>query len=117
MKRVLALLSLVCVLFLASACHYDVSLSVEATADLLYYSDPVRITSQETYCVHQKTLSDTDLEWIFLSLLKANHVNDDFRAAYLYLSIYDEIGGKFLREETYGVVYDSFSGHYEFTEM
>ncbi|MBR6857927.1 MAG: hypothetical protein IKM89_00830 [Bacteroidales bacterium] len=57
------------------------------------------------------------MEWIFLSLLKANHVNDDFRAAYLYLSIYDEIGGKFLREETYGVVYDSFSGHYEFTEM
>ena len=44
MKRVLALLSLVCALFVASACHYDVNLSVEADATLTYANgDLIRI--------------------------------------------------------------------------
>ena len=36
MKRLLALLSLVCALFVASACHFDVDLSVDADATLIY---------------------------------------------------------------------------------
>ena len=116
MKRVLALLSLVCVLFLASACHYDVNLSVEASAELTYDNgDLIRIDPVLFEGFHQRHLSDYDLEDIFIDLTK--HVDDTFTSAVMHLAIYDEIGGKFLREEHYGVVYNSRSGHYDFADM
>ena len=34
----------------------------------------------------------------------------------LHLAIYDEISGKYLRDEDYAVVYDSRTGHYAFTD-
>ena len=119
MKRVLALFSLVCALFITSACHYDVSLSVEASADLniLHLNTPVHITSTESYRFHRKSLSKEDLGYIFADLLRINHADDDFQTATLYLSIYDEISGKFLRNETYGVVYDSFTMQYAFADL
>ena len=116
MKRVLALLSLVCALFLASACHYDVNLSVEASAELTYDNgDLIRIDPVFFEGFHQRHLSDYDLEDIFFGLTR--NVNPDFRTAILHLALYDEIGGKFLREENYGVVYNSRSGHYDFADM
>jgi hypothetical protein len=115
MKRVLTLLSLVCALFLASACHYDVNLSVEADATLFYPDSTVLPVGPSHYeGFHHKHLSDYDLEDIFIDLTK--HVDDTFTSAVMHLAIYDEIGGKYLRDENYAVVYDTHTGHYEFTD-
>ena len=116
MKRVLALLSLVCALFVTSACHYDVNLSVEADAELLYLNGPsVRVGPSFFEGFHHKNLTDNDLERIFLELTR--NVSPEFSSAFLHLEIYDEISGKPLRDETYGVVYDNRSGHYDFAEI
>ena len=115
MKRHLALLSLVCALFVASACHFDVNLSVDADATLIYPDSamiPVGPAHYEGF--HHKHLTDYDLEDIFIDLTK--HVNDNFTSAVLHLAIYDEISGKYLRDENYAVVYDTRTGHYAFTD-
>ena len=116
MKRVLALLSLVCALFIASACHYDVNLSVEADAELTYANgDIIRIDPVLFEGFHHKNLTDNDLEDIFVDL--TTNVNPDFLTAVLHLKLYDEIGGKYLGDETYGVIYNSRTGHYDFADM
>lgn len=116
MKRVLLLLSLVCALVLAGACHYDVNLSVEADAEIAYANgDLIRIDPVLYEGFHHKHLTDNDLEEIFVDLTK--HVSPDFSTAVLHLSLYDEIGGKFIGEETYGVVYNAHTGHYDFADM
>lgn len=116
MKRLLALLSLVAALLAVSACNYDVNLSVTASANLIYPNgDQIRIDPVTYEGFHSKHLTDNDLENIFVDLTQ--HVIHDFTSAVLDLSIYDEIGGKHLRDETYGVVYNSGTGHYDFAEM
>ena len=116
MKRVLALLSLVCALLAVSACHFDVNLSVDADATLFYPDAtviPVGPAHFENF--HRKSLTEYDLEDIFISLTK--HVDDTFTSAVLHLAIYDEISGKYLRDEDYGVVYNAHTGHYDFAEL
>ena len=115
MKRVLALLSLVCALFATSACHFDVNLSVDADATLFYPDAsviPVGPAHFENF--HRKSLTEYDLEDIFISL--TTHIDDTFTSAVLHLAIYDEISGKYLRDENYSVVYDTRTGHYAFTD-
>ena len=114
MKRVLALLSLVCALFVASACHYDVNLSVKATAELTVDGTPIQIGPVLYEGFHHNHLTDNDLEEIFIDLTK--DVNATFTTAILHLELYDEIGGKYLREENYGVVYNAY-GHYDFADL
>lgn len=116
MKRLLALLSLVCALFLASACHYDINLSVDASANL-YYPDGDVITIQPvTYeGFHHNALSDSDLEYIFTDLTKK--ASQDFSTAELRLDIYDAISGSALRQEIYGVIYNAHTGHFDFALM
>ena len=116
MKRVLTLLSLVCTLFVASACHFDVNLSVDADATLIYPDSamiPVGPAHYEGF--HRKHLTDYDLEDIFIDLTR--NVSDSFTTAVLHLAVYDEISGKHLRDETYGVVYNAHTGHYDFAEL
>lgn len=116
MKRVLALLALVCALVLAGSCTSDVNLSVKASAELSYAGGAVVTVSPLLYeGFHHKHLTDNDLEDIFLDLTKL--VSRDFQTAILHLEIYDEISGKPLRDETYGVVYNSITGHYDFADM
>ena len=116
MKRVLALLSLVCALFVAGACHYDVSLTVEADAQLTYANgDVLRVDPVIYEGFHHKRLTDYDLEDIFVDLTK--HASADFTTAILHLSLYDAISNKYLRDETYGVVYNSVTGHFDFADM
>ena len=116
MKRVFALLSLVCALFVASACHFDVNLSVRADATLTYANgDLIRIDPVLYEGFHHKSLTDNDLEDIFIDLTR--NVSDSFTTAVLHLAVYDEISGKHLRDETYGVVYNTHSGHYDFAEL
>ena len=116
MKRILALLSLVCALFVTGACHYDVNLSVQADAELLYLNGPsVRVGPSLFEGIHHRNLTDNDLEDIFLELTR--NVSPEFTSAFLHLEIYDEISGKPLRDETYGVVYDNRTGHYDFAEI
>ena len=115
MKRVLALLSLVCALFATSACHFDVNLSVRADATLTYANgDLIRIDPVLYEGFHHKHLTDYDLEDIFIDLTK--NIPDNFTSAVLHLAIYDEISGKYLRDENYSVVYDTRTGHYAFTD-
>lgn len=116
MKRVLALLTLVCTLFAVSACHFDVNLSVEADATLTYANgDVIRIDPVLYEGFHHKHLTDYDLEDIFIDLTR--NVSDSFIAAELHLAVYDEISGKYLRDEDYGVVYNAHTGHYDFAEL
>ena len=116
MKRLLALLSLLCVLAFASACHYDVNLSVQARAELSSANgDIIRIDPVLFEGFHHNKLTDTDLETIFVSLIK--HASPDFSTAVMRLEIYDEISGKPLRDEVYGVLFNSRSGHYDFADM
>ena len=115
MKRALALLSLVAAFFLATACNYEVNLSVTASAELYYDNlDVVRVGPVTYGSFHRKYLSDTDLENILVDLTQ--HVVRDFRTAVMDLEIYDEISGKYLRDETYSVVYNSRTGHFDFAE-
>ena len=116
MKRALALLGLVAALFLAVGCSYDVDLSVTASADIIFDNGDLIHVDPVTYGgFHHKSLSDADLENIFLDLTQ--HVVQDFRTAFLNVSLYDEIGGKHLRDETYSVIYNSRTGHYDFAEL
>ena len=116
MKRALALLSLVCALCIASACHYDINVSVEADAEMTYANgNVIRIDPVLYEGYHHKRLTDYDLEELFIDLTK--NVSPDFTTAVLHLRLYDEIGGKYVGEDTYGVVYNSRTGHYDFADM
>ena len=116
MKRVLALLALLCAILAVSACHYDISLSVDASARVTYEDLTYVDISPSTYTgFHRKNLTDDDLEWIFMNLTK--NVKQDFTAALLHLAIFDEITGAALREEDYAVVYSNVTGHYDFAYM
>ena len=117
MKRILVLLSLVAALFALDACHYDINLSVEAWAELTYDNGkPVNIDPVFYEGFHRRTLSDSDLERIFIDMTQ--HVDDpNFRTAALHLNVYDEINGEYLRTEDYGVVYNNQSGHYDFADL
>lgn len=115
MKRVRTLLAFVAALLLGAACNYDVDISVTATAELIYDSGDVVSVGPVGYGdFHRKNLSDTDLENIFLDLTQ--HVIRDFRTAVLRLEVYDEIGGKHLRDEVYYVVYNSRTEHFDFAD-
>ena len=58
MKRLFTLLSLLCVLAFASACHYDVNLSVKAWAELNYADgDVIRIDPVLFEGFHHNTFS------------------------------------------------------------
>ena len=116
MKRTLAFLTFLVSLFAVSACHYNVNLSVAAHADLTYANGDILHTDIVEYeGYHRNSFSNDDLEHIFIDLTQ--HASPDFTTAILYLSVFDEIKGAPLRDETYGVVYNSHSGHYDFADM
>jgi hypothetical protein len=116
MKRVLAFLALACALLAVSACHYDISLSVDASARVTYEDLTYVDISPSTYTgFHRKSLTDDDLEWIFIDLTKK--VKADFTTGMLHLDIYDEITGAPLRTEDYAVVYSNVTGRYEFAYL
>ena len=116
MKRLFVLLSLLSALAFASACHYDVNLSVQARAELSYANgDIIRIDPVLFEGFHHNKLTDNDVDSIFTSLIQ--HASPDFSTAVMRLEIYDEISGKPLRDEVYGVLYNSRSGHYDFADM
>ena len=116
MKRLFLLLSLAAALFSLSACHYEYDLSVDAYADLSYENGDQFSTYEVHYDgFHQSAFSDSDLEYIFTDLIKDE--DPAIKTAILYLKVYDDILGEFLRDETYGVVYDSRTGHYSFADL
>ena len=91
----------------------EIRLSVTASAELLYPNGYLVKTPSVFFDgFHQEYLSGDDLEFIFVDITK--HVMLDFKTAILYLEIYDDISGKLLRDEQYGVVYNSQTGHYDF---
>ena len=93
-----------------------VSISVEASAELLYDNgDSVRIDPIRYEGFHREYLSDYDLEDIFVDLTK--NASSDFTSAILYLSVYDAVSGGLLRNESYGVVYNTRTGHYDFASI
>ena len=116
MKRVLVILSLIAALFVASSCTYETDLYVYASAELYYDNgDIVNVAPVTFEGIHSRYLTDYDLEDIFMDLTQ--HVSLDFRTARMFLEIYDDISGKHLRDEAYGVVYNSYTKHYEFADL
>ena len=122
MRRILLLAAFLCALCFASSCYYEANLSVDATAELLYPSGTKYSIGPVRYDGYRhNSLSDDELEYMFLDLTESfidkNSENQYFSSAMLYLEIYDAVSGEHLRDEVYGVVYSSQSGHYEFAEM
>ena len=117
MKRVIALLSLLGALLLVIACHFNVNLSADAWAEITFTNGDTLRTDVVTYeGFHRNVFSDDDLEHIFLDLTQ--HVKmDGFGTAVLHLAVSDEIKGAQLRDETYGVVYNSHTGHFDFADL
>ena len=92
------------------------SVSVEASAELIYDNgDCIRIDPIYYEGFHHKYLTDDDLEEIFVNLAK--NASPDFTSAVLYLAVYDAISGRLFRNETYGVVYNTNTGHYDFASL
>ena len=117
MKRVLAFLALVAVLFLAGSCNYEVNLSVEASAELYYDIEPLPVSIPWTLVdrtFHSEHFSDSDLEYIFASVTKG--AIGDYRTAVLNLKVSDKVSGKFLRNESYGVIING-SGGFDFADL
>ncbi len=93
-----------------------VSISVEASAELLYDNgDSVRIDPIRYEGFHREYLTDNDLEDIFVDLTK--NTSPDFTSAVLYLAVYDVVSGGLFRNESYGVVYNTHTGHYDFASL
>lgn len=91
----------------------EISISVKAYAVLSYANgDVVQIDPVFFKGFHRDILTDYDLEDIFIDLTR--YVSDNFKTAVIHLSIYDEISGKHLRDESYAVVYNTHTGHYDF---
>ena len=94
----------------------DICIFIKASAELFYTNgDIVRIDPIKYEGLRHEKLLDNDLEYVFLDLTK--HISSDFSSATLSVSIYDDGSGKHLRDEKYGVVYNSRTGHYDFTMM
>ena len=92
------------------------SVSVEASAELIYDNgDCIRIDPIYYEGFHHKFLTDEELEMIFIDLTKNPSLN--FTSAILYLSVYDAVNGGLLRNESYGVVYNTHTGHYDFASL
>ena len=92
------------------------SVSVEASAELIYDNgDCIRIDPIYYEGFHHKYLTDDDLEEIFVNLAK--NASPDFTSAVLYLAVYDAISGRLFRNETYGVVYNTHTGHFDFASL
>ncbi len=118
MKRLFVLLSLLGSLLLAGSCHYDVNLSVEAWAEFSYESGILDATDPVHYGgFHQKSLSEDDLEWIFNDLVSGQRIRTDFKTAILHLAVFDDVSGRHLRDETYGVVYNNRTDRYDFADL
>ena len=117
MKRLLVLLAFAAGILSVSACHYNVSLTVNASADLTFQNGTLLRTEQATYTgFHDRNLPDSDLEWVFTELTQGLPM-DGFASGILYLQIFDEGDGSFLREESYGVLYDNRTGRYAFADL
>lgn len=94
----------------------EVSISVEASADLFYDNGDYVCSGPILYeGFRQEYLTDNDLEDIFVNLTK--NARPDFTSAFLYLSVNDAVSGKLLRNESYGVVYNTHTGHYDFASI
>lgn len=116
MRRVLTLLTLVLALLTVSACHFDVNLSIDASAEISYNNgDLIRIDPVSFEGFHHNILTDSELEQIFIDLTR--NVNPDFQTAVLHLAVFDAFSGSYLRDEDYAVVYSSYTGHYDFAEL
>ncbi len=116
MKRVLTLLALGLGLLLVTACHFDINLTVEATAELTNSNGiPVRLGPATYEGFHHNILSDSELEHIFTDLTRGMDMN--FQTAVLNLSVYDSFSREYLRDESYGVVYNSFTRHFDFADL
>ena len=94
----------------------DIRIFIKASAELFYTNgDIIRIDPILYEGFHHEKLSDNDLEDVFIDLTK--HISSGFSSATLSVSIYDYGSRKHLRDEKYGVVYNSRTGHYDFAMM
>ena len=116
MKKFLIALSMAAALLIMGACDYDVNVTVIAKADLINAStgDIVQTQTLTFGPYTHYSLTDAELENIFVKLVKGN--NMDFTSASLFLDYLDNITNQHLRSEEYGVLPQG-GGHYSFVLM
>ncbi len=113
MKKLLLFLALAAALLTVSSCKKTSIVSVDASAVLIYPDlTQVTIPAQRFDGFSSSYLSDDDLEYIFTRLIR--NASPNFSTAALSLDIYDAVTDVFIRKESYGVVYNSYTGHYDF---
>ena len=116
MKRFLLLIALLGTFIAATSCSPKSDVVVEASADL-YFADgtlqsagPVRYDS-----FRRRAFSDNDLESVFKRLTSRMDLSG-FISGLLHLTVFDAATGAPVREESYGVVYGSHTGHFDFAD-
>ena len=115
MKKFLIALSLITAFLFTTGCGGDVNVTIVARAELITPSMEIVPTQTLSFGPYTHySLADYELEDIFKTLIKGNRT--DFTSASLYLEYMDDISGRALRSEEYGVVPEG-NGRYSFVLM
>ena len=115
MKRILLFLALAVAFVAVASCEKTAIISVDAEATLIYPTGFYTQVSPQRFNFSRRTLSDYDLEYMFENLIK--DANQNFGSAILKLEVYDAVSGEHLSSESYGVVYNSHDGRYDFAAL
>lgn len=116
MKRFLIALSLITAFLFTTGCGGDVNMTVIANAELINANTgDITPTQKITFGPYTHySLTDRELEQIFVELIKGNRM--EFSSASLYLEFLDNITNQHLRSEEYGVLPEG-NGRYSFVLM
>ena len=117
MKRFLLLFALLGAFFAAASCSPKADTVVEARADLYFADGTLQSAGPVSYDgFRSRYFSDSDLESIFKRLTGRMDLSG-FTSGLLHLTVRDAVTGAPLREESYGVVYGSHTGHFDFADI
>jgi len=115
MRRLLLCLAL-CLLPFLTGCDIDVNVTIDAQARLYYANGDATLTAPVTYGPFtHRDLNDSELRRLFADLITG--YNPDFLNADLLLQFQDNITGKDLGTDGYGVSYNSQKKEFVFTEL
>lgn len=115
MKRILLFLALVVALVAVASCEKTSVIRVEASASLIYPDATVIQVSSQSFHFASRTMSDSDLEYMFTSLIR--NANQNFSSGTLDIMIFDEVTGDRIGVDSFGVVYNAHDGHYDFARL
>ena len=116
MRRLLLCLAACLLLPFVTGCDVDVNVTIEAQARLYYANGDYVTTELVTYGPFtHRDLNDSELRRLFADLTRK--YDQDFLNADLLLHFTDNITGRDLGTDGYGVTYNSRTKDFDFTEL